>query len=82
LGDQFVAMIFAPPASLSAALLPALVRLTEGGLPLRLLFVSGAQASAEDHTVLSALGDGAVQVQDIEGLVAQRYDGQPHTCYL
>ncbi|MFX5574810.1 hypothetical protein ABTD77_20440, partial [Acinetobacter baumannii] len=47
LGDQFVAMIFAPPASLSAALLPALVRLTEGGLPLRLLFVSGAQASAE-----------------------------------
>lgn len=82
LGDQFVAMIFAPAAALPAVLLPALARLTDNGVPLRLLFVSGVATTAADRAVLATLGPDAVQVEDIEGLVAQRYDGQPHTCYL
>jgi 3-(3-hydroxy-phenyl)propionate hydroxylase len=82
LGDQFVAMMFAAPAELSEAQRQALQSLCEGSVPLRLLFVSSADATAEDRAALSALGQDARQVQDIDGLAAQRYDAQPLTCYL
>lgn len=82
LGDQFVALMFAAPAELSEAQRQALQSLCEGSVPLRLLFVSSAGATAEDRAALSALGQDARQVQDIDGLAAQRYDAQPQTCYL
>ncbi|BEV13753.1 FAD-dependent oxidoreductase [Herbaspirillum sp. DW155] len=82
LGDQFVFMIFAAPAALPAVQLQALQSMAKGSVPLRLLFVSSTASTAQDRDVLATLGHDARQLQDIEGLAAQRYDGQPFTCYL
>ncbi|MCP1575944.1 FAD-dependent oxidoreductase [Herbaspirillum rubrisubalbicans] len=85
LGERFVAMIFAAPAALPAQQVQALAQLTQGALPLQLLFVGQAAATPEDRHLLARLGQAARYVQDIEALAAQRYDAahaSSQTCYL
>jgi 3-(3-hydroxy-phenyl)propionate hydroxylase len=79
-------MIFAPAASLAPSQWQELAGVTQGRLPLRLLFVSATPATLSDCQVLEGRGAAATQVHDIEGLVARRYDMPAHAsapgCYL
>ncbi|HZG18546.1 MAG TPA: FAD-dependent oxidoreductase [Herbaspirillum sp.] len=86
LGDGFVLMIFGSAASLAPSSLQELAGMTQGRLPLRLLFVSATPATLPDRLALDDMGAAASQVHDIEGLAARRYDmhqsaGGPG-CYL
>lgn len=71
LGDEFVLALFCGDGMPDEATLAALSRLEQGPVPVRTVLVGGAQ---------SASHDGAVQ--DVQGVLAQRYDARPGTCYL
>jgi len=77
LGDDFVALIFGAPAGIDAACRDALVRLQQGGIPLRVVFVTDAAISASAEA-----WPGAIVVRDVEGVAARRYDARAGTCYL
>lgn len=77
LGDGFVALIFGAPAGLDEPSRNALYELQQGGVPLRVVFVTDASISAATQP-----WPGATVLRDAEGLAARRYDAQPGTCYL
>jgi 3-(3-hydroxy-phenyl)propionate hydroxylase len=85
LGDRFVLMVFSAAAALPQQQFNALLELTRlmQPRPLHLLFVSDAPVTAQDEFLLASVSDGiATQVQDSDGLAAQRHDARPGTCYL
>ena len=86
LGNSFALMIFAPAASLARSQLQELAGMTQGRLPLRLLFVSATATTSQDRETLEGIGAAASQVHDIEGLAARRYDmhapASAPGCYL
>lgn len=76
LGDDFVVLVFGAPAGLDSTQRDALRTLQQGGIPLRVVFVTDAAISA------SAPWPGAAVLRDAEGLAARRYDARAGTCYL
>nr|WP_198983127.1 FAD-dependent oxidoreductase [Herbaspirillum sp. ASV7] len=85
LGDRFVLMVFSAAAALPQRQFNALLELTHlmQPRPLHLLFVSDAPVTAQDEFLLASVSGGiATQVQDSDGLAAQRHDARPGTCYL
>lgn len=77
LGDDFVALVFGAPAGLDATQREALAQLQQGGIPLRVVFVTDAAISASADAC-----PGAAVLRDVEGLAAKRYDARAGTCYL
>ena len=77
LGDEFVALVFGAPAGLDAQTDEALRRLQQGGIPLRVVFVTDAAISASAQA-----WPGTTVLRDVEGLAAKRYDARAGTCYL
>ncbi len=73
-GNQFVALYFTnDPATLDAATIDALSNLSWGGIPVQPLLVSPKPGTA--------IG-GIPTIEDMKGIVAQRYDARPGTVYL
>lgn len=77
LGDAFVVLVFGAPSGLDAAQAQALRTLQQGGIPLRVVFVTDASISASAQA-----WPGATVLRDAEGLAARRYDARAGTCYL
>ncbi|MBY4947491.1 FAD-dependent monooxygenase [Cupriavidus respiraculi] len=75
-GGDFTVMVFGDERGLRPEALTALAGIDTQGVPLRVLCVV-PRASAP-----TLLSPDAVVVEDTEGLIARRYDGQPGTCYL
>ena len=78
LGDAFVVLVFGAPAGLDAAQAQALRTLQQGGIPLRVVFVTDAAILASATQAWPP----ALVLRDVEGLIAQRYDARAGTCYL
>lgn len=76
LGNGFALMVFGGADGLGARTSSALERMDTRGVPLRLLCVLPAGGTA------ASVPRNATIVEDTEGLIARRYDGQPGTCYL
>jgi 3-(3-hydroxy-phenyl)propionate hydroxylase len=74
LGNQFFALYFADDVdALDAATIGALSNLSFGGIPMQPLVVSSRPVKVE----------GSIRsIEDVKGIVAQRYDARPGTVYL
>jgi 3-(3-hydroxy-phenyl)propionate hydroxylase len=74
-GNAFIGMVFHDPGQPAAAALSALQSLAAGPIPVRPVVVVARDAAPVDLP-------GVTVIQDTEGLLAQRYDMRPGTCYL
>jgi 3-(3-hydroxy-phenyl)propionate hydroxylase len=76
IGNRFTVMVFGGPQGLRAETRAALERIDTHGVPLAVLCVMPAGTGAVSAP------RGATVIEDAQGLIARRYDGQPDTCYL
>ncbi len=85
LGNGFTALVFADARGLSPAACTALERLGAAPVPVKVVcLISPAppESPASPMPCAPTLPRGSVVLEDIDGLAARRYDGQPGTCYL
>ncbi|MCG5258962.1 FAD-dependent oxidoreductase [Cupriavidus gilardii] len=79
LGNGFTALVFADADGLSPTACAALEQGASAPVPIQVVCVVPAAMPPSSSPTLP---HGAVVLEDIEGLAARRYDGQPGTCYL
>ncbi|WP_439686012.1 2-polyprenyl-6-methoxyphenol hydroxylase [Cupriavidus oxalaticus] len=75
LGQDFTVLLFGNPDAIDAATLADLSALTQGNVPLRLVYVTDAAQPAMTCSSATVL-------RDDQGLAAARYGAAPGTCYL
>lgn len=75
LGQDFTVLLFGNPDAIDAATLADLSALSQGNVPLRLVYVTDAAQPAMTCS-------NATVLRDDQGLAAARYGAAPGTCYL